>query len=60
MTGVLLGEAFAFEDVAEMAAAVRANYLRATPVRILESLNGPRVFVIEAGPATTRLEFSLC
>ena len=59
MAGVLLCKAFVFEDVAQVAAAVGANYLRATPVRIPMALHTPWVFIIEARPAATRLEFSL-
>ena len=59
MAGVLLREAFAFEDMAEMAAAISADYLRATPVHVQMALNAPRVFFIEARPAAARLEFSL-
>ena len=59
MAGVLLGEAFAFEHVAQMAAAVCADYFRATPIGVHMSLYAPWVFFIEAGPATARLEFSL-
>src|ERR1044072_2492475 len=39
---------------------MRADYLRATPVRVLNSLDGLRIFFIEARPAAARLEFSLC
>lgn len=59
MTRVLLGEAFAFEYVAEMAAAVRADYLNATSVGVAMPLDAARVFVIEAGPAAARLKLSL-
>src|SRR5215213_3607485 len=59
MAGVLLREAFAFEDVAQVAAAVSAEYLRATPVRVGMALHAAWVFFIEARPAAARLEFSL-
>ena len=50
VTGVLIREAFAFEDVAQVTAAVGADYLRVTPVRILMTHHTARVFFIEAGP----------
>lgn len=59
MAGVLLGEAFTFEDVAQMAAAVGADYLRAAPVRVRMSLDTVRIFFIKTRPAAARLEFCL-
>lgn len=57
---ILLREAFAFEDVAQVAAAVCANYLRATSIRVGTAFDAAWVFFIEARPATARLELSLC
>ena len=51
MAGVPLREVFAFEDVAQVAAAVGADYLGAMPVRVRMGLHSPGVFFIEAGPA---------
>ena len=39
MTSVLVSEAFAFKDVAQVAAAVSADYLRATPVIVETALH---------------------
>ena len=50
VAGVLLREAFAFKDVAQVAAAVGADYLRAIPIRIGMAFNALRVFFIEARP----------
>jgi hypothetical protein len=59
VASVLLREAFAFKDVAQMAATMTADYLNATPVRIPMALHGAREFVVKAGPTATRLELGL-
>ena len=51
VAGILLREAFAFEDMAQVAPAVGADYLRATPVRVRMAHHASWEFVIEAGPA---------
>ncbi len=60
MAGVLPGEAFPFKDVAQVTAAVGADYFRTTTVRVRMSLHASWVFVIEAGPAAARFKFSFC
>ena len=42
-----------------MAAAVRADDLRATPVRVRMPLHASLVFFVETWPAAARLEFGL-
>ena len=59
VTSVLVSEAFAFKDVAQVTAAVSAEYLRATPVLIETALYAFWIFFIEAGPAAARIEFGL-
>jgi hypothetical protein len=54
---VLLREAFAFEHVAQVPAAVSADYLRAPTIRIRTAFDAARVFFIEAWPTAARLEF---
>jgi hypothetical protein len=54
MTGVLPGEAFPFEDVAQVTAAVGADYFCTTPVRVRMALHASWVFFIEARPAAQR------
>lgn len=51
MAGVLLREAFAFENVAQVAPAVGADYLRTKPIGIRVALHASRVFFVEARPA---------
>ena len=59
MAGVLPRKAFAFEDVAQVAAAMGADYLYATAVGVRMALHASRVFFIKARPAAARFEFSL-
>ena len=59
VAGVLLCETFTLEDVAQMTAAVSADYLRATTVRVGKALDAAPVLFIEARPAAARLEFGL-
>ena len=59
VAGVLLRKAFAFEDVAQVAAAVSADYLGATAIRVGTAFDAAGIFFIEAGPAAARLEFCL-
>jgi hypothetical protein len=56
---VLVGEALALEDVAEVAAAVGADYFRAPAVRVRVALDAPRVLFVETRPAAARLELGL-
>ena len=57
VSGIFLGEAFAFEHVAQVAAAVGADDLSAAPVRVLMTFHAARIFFIEAGPTAAGLEF---
>ena len=57
MASVLLREAFAFKHVAEVAAAVSADDLSATAIRIGTAFDAARVFFVEAWPTAARLEF---
>ena len=57
MARVLLRKAFTFENVAEVSAAMRADDLYATPVRIWTTLDTARIFVVEAGPTAAGFEF---
>ncbi len=57
MASVLLREVFAFEDVAQVPAAVGADYLCATAVGVRMALHASGIFFIETGPAAARLEF---
>ena len=57
MASVLRREAFPFEHVAQVPAAVSADYLRAMTVRIRTAFDAARVFFIEAWPTASRLKF---
>ena len=57
MPRVLRGEAFAFEDVAEVTFAVGADDLDAAAVGIGVLVNSSGNFIIEARPSATRFEF---
>src|SRR5215208_8352743 len=59
MAGVLPGEAFPFEDVAQVTATVGTDYFRTMPVGVHMALHASRVFIIETRPAAARLELSL-
>ena len=59
VTGIFVGQAFPFEDVAEVAAAMGTDDLGATPVCVRVPPNSSRIFFIEAGPAAAGVEFSL-
>lgn len=52
MPDVLLGQAFAFEDMPEMAVAVFTENFDSKSVRVTLVPNGSRKFVIEARPPT--------
>ena len=54
--GVLLREAFALEDVAEVASAVFAEDLDASSIGVDVAANGAFDLVVEAGPAAAGVE----
>ena len=56
MAGILGGEAFAFEDVAQMAAAVGTDDLDTPAVGVQDACYGSFYLVIKAGPAAERVE----
>ncbi len=60
MAGIFFGEAFAFEDMAEMGVTVRAADFDPVAIRIRESFYGARKIIVKSGPATTSIEFRLC
>src|SRR5688572_9899953 len=53
---VLGGDAFAEEDVAEVAAAVRALDFDAHAIRVRQAFDGAGDFVVEGGPAAVGVE----
>ena len=55
MASVLFREAFAFKDVAQVAAAVGADYLRAIPIRIGMAFNASAAHVYRAIRCETAL-----
>ncbi len=54
---VFIGEAFAFENVTEVATTARTGDLRAVSVGINRALNCAIDFVVEAGPSAAGVEF---
>ncbi len=59
MAGVLFGETFAFEEVAEVGAAGCTGNFGAPTVRVFTAANCAGKRVIEAGPATAAVELAL-
>ena len=57
MARVELGVAFAFEDMSQVPAAGRAGDLGPPPVRVAGADHRPGDLLVEAGPATARVEF---
>ncbi len=56
MPGILRSEAFAGEDVAQVAAAVVANNFYPSAVGVRDPFHSTGDFIIEGGPATSGVE----